>query len=394
VIWALLTALCPFLFAQQPPTEVRALWVQRATLTSPEAIRTLVATARSSGFNTLLVQVRGRGDAYYQSRYEPRPAALAKQPASFDPLQTVLDTAHAEGLRVHAWMNVNLISDAEPSSLPDHLVRKHPEWLMVPRELSADLLRMDARHPEYLDALSRYARAHKDRIEGLYASPVLPEAAEYTLKVFSDVAARYPVDGIHLDYVRFPNAEFDYSAGALAQFRRYLQRDLTDAERREYDARARREPLFYTQMFPQRWVAFRQERVTDLVSRLRVALKARRPAAILSAAVIPDAEEAATRRMQNWGGWIHDGLLDVVCPMAYTMDPIAFRSQVLNVQRVAGSKPVWAGIGAFQLSALETILNIRAARQAGAQGVVLFSYDNLVAFNDYFAAVRRDAFTE
>src|SRR6185295_12580145 len=52
--------------------EVRALWVVRTTLTSPEKIHQLVNAAADNGFNTLIVQIRGRGDAYYKSRVEPR----------------------------------------------------------------------------------------------------------------------------------------------------------------------------------------------------------------------------------------------------------------------------------------------------------------------------------
>src|SRR5687767_13183237 len=66
--------------------EVRALWVLRTSLSSPAAVQHLVQSARDNGFNTLLVQVRGRGDAYYQSRLEPRAAELSKQPDTFDPL--------------------------------------------------------------------------------------------------------------------------------------------------------------------------------------------------------------------------------------------------------------------------------------------------------------------
>jgi uncharacterized lipoprotein YddW (UPF0748 family) len=314
---------------------------------------------------------------------------------AFDPLETVLADAHAAGLSVHAWMNANLVSDAEPPALPDHVVYRHPEWLMVPREAATELWRVDPRGREYLAALSRYARAHGDRIEGLYASPLHPAAAEHTVNVIADVAARYPVDGIHLDYIRFPSVEFDYSREAIAQFRRYLQPHLSDGERRQHDARASREPFFYTQMFPQRWVEFRQERLTELVARVRAAVKSRRPNATLSAAVFPDAEEAAARRLQTWAGWLNRGLLDVVCPMAYTTDAALFRSQIADVRRLAGARPVWAGIGAFQLSSLETILNIRAARQLGTQGIVLFSYDNFLnSSSDYLAVVGQDAFGE
>src|SRR6185369_5390423 len=94
--------------AAVPSGETRALWVLRTSLTTPESIATLVRSAREHGFNTLLVQVRGRGDAWFHGGVEPRPAELLRQPEAFDPLASVLDAAHAAHLRVHAWVNVNL----------------------------------------------------------------------------------------------------------------------------------------------------------------------------------------------------------------------------------------------------------------------------------------------
>ena len=84
------------------PQEVRALWVTRTSLTSPAAIATVVTTAKAQGFNTLLVQVRGRADAYYTSTLEPRPGDLVRQPAAFDPLATVLAGARPHPLFVNA----------------------------------------------------------------------------------------------------------------------------------------------------------------------------------------------------------------------------------------------------------------------------------------------------
>lgn len=371
--------------------EVRALWVQRTSLASAQAVTSLVESAQAAGFNTLLVQVRGRGDAYYDSRLEPRGAALSRQDPSFDPLELVIAAGHRAGLRVHAWVNVNLVADAEPPTSQDHVVYVHPEWLMVPRDLAVEMAGLDRRRPEYLGALSRYARAHSDQIEGLYLSPIQPSAADYTVGVIADIAARYGVDGIHLDYARFPNEDFDYSQEALAQFRADVVRQVSAAERRDYEERARGRPLFYTQMFPQRWQEFRRARLTALVVRLRSAIKAKRRDAVLSATVWPDPVEAANRLLQDWRSWTRSKLLDVVCPMAYTTDPALFRSQIAGVRQIAGGQPVWAGIGAYHLPASETIRNISAARRLGAQGTILFSYDNLD--RDYLSSVGRGAFT-
>jgi uncharacterized lipoprotein YddW (UPF0748 family) len=374
--------------AQSP--EVRALWVQRGSLASAATIISAVDMARLGGFNTLIVQVRGRGDAFYASRHEPRPALLARQPASFDPLDLVIERARRAGLKVHAWVNVNLVSDAEPPAARRHIVYAHPEWLMVPRALAEDLGRMNARDPQYLRRLSEYARARSDRVEGIFLSPIHNGAADHVVKVVGDIIARYDVDGIHLDYIRFPNDEFDYSAGALNGFRSDVTSRMTGAERREYASRARGRPLFYTEMFPQGWQDFRRARLTALLTRIRATVKSRRPRAMLTAAVFPDATDAANRRFQNWGAWLEAGLLDAICPMAYTTNPTLFRAQIADVEQRAGRRPVWAGIGAYQLSPAATVENIRAARQLGAEGIVLFSYDNLDA--RYVESVSREAF--
>src|SRR4051794_19191825 len=90
--------------------EVRGLWVLRTSLISPKSIDDVVRVAQANGFNTLLVQVRGRGEAFYQSAIDPRASELDAQPAAFDPLARTLDAAHRAGLRVHAWINIDLVS--------------------------------------------------------------------------------------------------------------------------------------------------------------------------------------------------------------------------------------------------------------------------------------------
>jgi len=376
--------------------EVRALWVVRTTLTSPAAIATMVKEAKNGGFNTLLVQVRGRGDAYFQNGIEPRPASLAAQPA-FDPLAAAIAAAHAAGLQVHAWINVNLIaSAAELPTAHEHVIYRHPEWLMVPRALADELSTADSHSPGYVGRLARYARNQSAEVEGLYLSPVTPESAAYTTSVVRDIATRYQIDGAHFDYIRYPTSDFDYSRETLTAFRLLVARDLTPAELSRYDARAATgEPLIYTQAFPERWRAFRASRLTSLLTSLRGAVKSARPAALVSVAVFPDPREAATHRLQDWRGWVDADLVDVICPMAYTPDASVFAAQIAGAKQAAGSHPIWAGIGAYRLSAGQIVDNTQTARRLGAAGVILFSYDSLadsVHGPDYVAQVGRAAF--
>jgi uncharacterized lipoprotein YddW (UPF0748 family) len=377
-------------------TEVRALWVTRSSLSSPDTIQRLVSAASANGFNTLFVQVRGRGDAYFNLGLEVRATALASQPDDFDPLAETLARARDAGLRVHAWVNVNLVSSAtELPSSRDHVIYEHPEWLMVPRELAPELLTTDARSPEYLGRLARWTRANAGSVEGLYVSPIHAAAQDRLAAIVSDLVTRYAVDGLHLDYVRYPGPAFDYSREAVLAFETDMRTRLTPAERARVATLEAIDPYAWPEAFPDEWRHFRQSRLTSLVTRLRTTAKRARSEIIVSAAVLPDVNAALTDKLQDWRTWVDSGFLDALCPMAYTTDAETFETQITAVRALAGFKPVWAGIGAYRLSAGDTINNIAIARRIGASGIILFSYDSLTSppnGPEYLAAVGRAAF--
>ena len=379
-----------------PVDEVRAIWVLRTSLTSPERIAALVQAAKASGFNTLFVQVRGRGDAYYRGGLEPLPSDLLRRPASFDPLASVISSAKESGLRVHAWVNVNLVSSAvELPAARDHLIHRHPEWLMVPRDIAQQLATEDIQSPAYVGRLARWTRQQSAEVEGLYTSPVAPGAAAHTESVVRDIAKRYAVDGIHFDYARYPTDRFDYSRTAINEFRTAIRPRLTDAQRRVLDAEETIDLLAYPDALPDDWRQFRVSRMTALVARLQKAVKEERPDATVSLAAVPDMREALSRKLQDWGAWLNAGLLDVLCPMVYTQEPSRFAEQVSAIRDVAAGRPIWAGIGAYRLSPAQTIENINTARKLGAAGVVLFSYDSLTdptAEPGYLSTVGRAVF--
>jgi uncharacterized lipoprotein YddW (UPF0748 family) len=378
--------------------ETRALWVLRTSLTTPASIDALVRAARDNGFNTLLVQVRGRGDAYYRGGLETPPPDLLRQPESFDPLATVLAEGHAAGLRVHAWVNVNLVSSAaELPAARDHLVYRNPAWLMIPRDLALELSVIEPESPAYVGRLARWTRNVSTEVEGLYSSPIVPAAAAYTEAVVRDIARRYAVDGIHLDYARYPNERFDYSKAAIAEFRAFVAGRLGEDQRRHLDAREAIDPLAYPDALVDHWRGFRVARMSALVGRLRDAVKNERPAAMVTVATAPELRDAYERKMQDWRGWLDRGLVDGIAPMAYTVEPAKFAEQIAAARDAAGTRVVWAGIGAWRLSPRETIQNIQTARRLGTSGFVLFSYDSLTnprqaPSPDYLETVSRGAF--
>jgi uncharacterized lipoprotein YddW (UPF0748 family) len=294
-------------------------------------------------------------------------------------------------------VNVNLVSSAAELPLArDHVIYRHPAWLMVPRDIAQELAAISPDSPGYVGKLARWTRTQSADVEGLYASPVLPEAAAYTEAVVRDIAKRYPLDGVHLYYARYPSDRFDYSRAAIQEFRATVRPALPEATRRSLDAGAGVDLFAYPDALPAEWRVFRVSRMTALIGRLREAVKSERPGALVTSAVAPDARDAYEHRLQDWRGWLGAGLVDAICPMAYTTDSARFAEQIAAVRAAAGKGAVWAGIGAYRLSPSQTIENIQTARRLGADGVVLFSYDSLTDPRqnspDYLSVVGRAVF--
>ena len=376
-----------------PVAEVRGLWVLRTSMTSPQSIAEVIRTAVAGGYNTLLVQVRSRGDAYYKSPIEPRAPELSAQPAAFDPLRTTLTSAHAAGLKVHAWFNVNLVSSA--ATLPksrEHVTARHPEWLMVPRAIAPELLRLNPGSPAYIERLARWTRGQSETVEGLFLSPITEEAQAYTVSVVRSLAATYDIDGVHLDYSRYPSAEFDYSAATLKAFRSAQLTMTRPDEQARVDRELQTDPFAWTRAYPEAWLDFRVDRLTMLVRRIRGAVKNARPGATLSSAVLPDPAEARVDHMQDWERWAGSNLLDVFCPMAYATETPAFSDQMAKAIAAGHGHPVWVGIGAWRLPVEQTASRLTMVHRAGAAGVLLFSYDSLVSAGSptgsYFTRLR------
>jgi len=381
--------------------EVRALWVVRTTLTSPDKIRQLVSSAADNGFNTLIVQIRGRGDAYYNSRVEPRAIDLKDQPPAFDPLALTIAEAHKRGLKVHGWINTNLLAnlDALPVQ-PDHVYNKHPEWLAVPRPVAAKLYNVSPRDPAYRQKIVEWSRANRAELEGVYTGPANPKVRDHIYKIWMDVLKKYRVDGLHFDYVRFASPDFDYSRTSLGNFRKWLEPQLSADQRRELKKSLQANPLAAPEMFPEKFADFQRAQVTMLVERIYRAVKKRRPDALVSAAVFANDENAYTRRFQDWRRWLQMEILDVACPMAYTTDTAVFQKQIEVAATTAhgAKRRVWAGIGAYRIKSDSAVEKINVARSLHTEGFILFSYDftarpsELNPDGAYLERIRRAAF--
>jgi uncharacterized lipoprotein YddW (UPF0748 family) len=353
----------------------RAFWVVRDALLSRDSVTKMVDKVADSNCNMIFVQVCGRGDAYYASRLLPRAEVLGEE--SFDPLKDVIGKAHQRGLEVHAWVNTFLVWSA--TDLPQssrHVIHDHPEWIEYTREERS---------------LSDYKRPHPFGCEGLFLSPGHPDVRDRIAECVSEIVRDYQVDGIHLDYIRYPNEETGFNPIARSRFRDQYQDDPIrlfgkEASRRTPSADADIDSLRHL------WNKWRCMQVTETVRMVRDRIQLEKPRVKISAAVKPEYGRAVEKYGQDWKAWMEEGLLDFVVAMAYSPSTDQVVQQIREARQILGHRSFFAGIGIYNQSVSRTVEQIKAIRSIGVDGLSLFSYNSVADNDDYLQHLKETCF--
>ncbi len=363
--------------SDRPNDEFRGLWVVRHWLKNRAQVMRAVQTAVDGRLNALLVQVRGRGDSFYRSRVAPRAESLSE--TEFDPLALIVEEGHRAGLEVHAWVNMYLAwhpTEQRPES-KGHIFLRHPEWFMR----SADGIDMGRVELDGVDLVKR-------GVEGRYLSPGNPEVRTHLLKVIEEIVENYDIDGIHMDYVRYPNIHYDYNPAVSAEFRRRFGFDPAEWTRNKEEPRGEKGASDRMEV----WEKWRSEQVSVLVGRVQELIARLKPAVRLSAAVKPDIKSAYTQHGQDWIGWSNRGLVDFVVPMFYVGSTEEIELQMTEARKRVKNGRLYAGIGIWNQEADDTVTQIDIARRAGFQGVVLFSVDGFAQQQGLVGELRAGPF--
>ena len=183
----LLASLCA---VAQPKHEVRAVWLTtiggidwphsyaqsaRSIERQKDELRHILDQLQQVGINTVLLQTRVRGTMIYPSDYEPWDGCLSGFPGKspgYDALKFAIDECHKRGMELHAWMVT--IPLGKWDALGCRQLRKK-----MPRNII------------------------KIKADG-YLNPESQQTADYLAGLCAEVTKRYDIDGIHLDYIRYP----------------------------------------------------------------------------------------------------------------------------------------------------------------------------------------------
>lgn len=315
----------------QAQGQTRALWVTRWDYATPQDIRTIVTNAANLGFNTLLFQVRGNATVTYPSTLEPWDKSF--DAPDWDPLQTAIEEAHDRNLKVHAWVNVYPgWRGEEPPDDSTQVYHTHPAWFMY------DL----------------YGRRQEINDHYLWLAPTNPFVIQHNLRVCEEIYSNYDIDGLHLDYIRYPGVNYSYDPISLHVFEHKY--GATPEER------------------PGTWDFWRRQAITVFLQLLHENIKSTKPRLVISAAVISEPDRRHHLYYQDAYGWLSRGYIDVIYPMLYTRDSEVFRRLLQRNLHNHHNRHVYPGI-TLEYGDLEAHLNI--CQDLEVPGMAIFSYKEL-----------------
>ncbi len=343
---ALLAILAVVFLNLARPRPMRGAWITGygTGYMTPAQVDRTIAAAKAAKLNALFIEVRRSANAYYRSSMEPMDPSVEP---GFDPLANILRAAHAEGISVHAWVSVCRVWRGQsPPTDPDHLVNRHPDWL----------------------AVSSSGKVNAP--DGVFIDPGIPEARDHVVQVVSEIVRRYDIDGLHLDFIRYPASTWGYSQTALRRF---------CAETGVTEKPAPNDPA---------WQQWRRNQVTNLVEAIRQEVSAAKPDLPISAATIcygecPETFEdtfAYKHLGQDWGLWLVNGLIDASMPMNYRDTRLPgkleeFSGWLSHYNEWSGGRPVFVGLAAYMSDAETVRSQIDDVRRAGLDGFVVFCFN-------------------
>lgn len=343
------------LWAETPETEIRAVWLttiygldwpKHPAKTSYEYQRqqeelcTLLDSLQQAHFNMIFLQVRQRGDVIYRSAIEPASKVFTgqagKMPA-YDPLTFAIEECHKRGMECHAWFVTFPVGSAQS-------VKEQGKNSVVKRKPAL-------------------CRQHNG---SWYLDPGLPETRSYLRTLVAELVANYDIDGIHFDYIRYP--EKANSFPDKATYRKY----------------GSKKPI----------AEWRRENISRFVSEVYDDVKRLKPWVQVSSSPLgkynriprrPDAGWTAYESVfQDVGRWLRDGKQDMIVPMMYYLFDDFFPF-VDNWVENANGRYIVPGLGAYRMEKSEGDWELNHitdqmdySRSYGGQGLCFFRGENVV----------------
>ncbi len=338
--------------------EIRAIWLDRGTIVkarNEQGLAQVFDRLSQAGINTVFFETINAGYTVYPSKVAPQQNPLTR---NWDPLKSAVKLAHERRMELHAWVWVFAAGN-----------QRHNKILGIGANYPGPVL---AANPDW----AGYDRRGKMIPPGQnkpFFDPANPQLRQYLLNQYEEIVTRYNVDGLHLDYIRYPfqdhqrNRSYGYGKAARAIFKeRY------GVDPRKISPRQR--------SMWQKWTAFRTQQIDSFVARVSQKMRQKKPDLIMSVAVFPLPEQERIKKLQqHWEVWAQRGDIDLIVPMTYALDTPTFSrlARPWIVSKKLGSTLLVPGIRLLNLPTLGAFDQVQLIRDLPVGGYALFAAENL-----------------
>ncbi|MBC6431480.1 family 10 glycosylhydrolase [Nostoc sp. HG1] len=337
--------------------EIRAVWLDRGTIVragSKAGLAQIFDRLAQAGINTVFFETVNAGYTIYPSQVAKEQNPLIR---GWDPLAEAVKLAHERDMELHAWVWTFAAGN-----------QRHNEILNLNLDYPGPVL---AAHPDWAnyDNLGNMIPVGQSKP---FFDPANPEVRQYLLKLYEEIVTRYNVDGLQLDYIRYPFQDpsagrtYGYGKAARAQFQQLTGVDPVNISPSQPD-------------LWQKWTTFRTEKVDSFVAQLSRQLRQKQPNLILSVAVFPLPElERIQKIQQNWETWARQGDVDLIVPMTYALDTSRFQrlAQPWIASKQLGATLLVPGIRLLSLPTIGAFDQLQLVRDLPVSGYALFAAEN------------------
>lgn len=338
--------------------EIRSVWLDRGTIVragSEAGLAEIFDRLAQAGINTVFFETVNASYTIYPSQVAPQQNPLIR---GWDPLAAAVKLAHGRGMELHAWVWVfaagnqrhNEILNQSPN-YPGPVLAANPDWANYDNR--GNMIPVGQNKP-FFDQAN-------------------PELRQYLINLYTEIVTRYNVDGLQLDYIRYPFQDpaagriYGYGKAARAQFQQQTGVDPLNISPSDRD-------LWH------KWTVFRTQQVDSFVSAVSQQLRQKRPNLILSVAVFPLPEiERIQKLQQHWEVWARRSDIDLIVPMTYALDTPRFQrlAQPWIKSKQLGSSLLIPGIRLLSLPTIGAFDQLQLVRDLPVSGYALFAAENL-----------------
>lgn len=340
--------------------ELKGVWVRPTEKSEAEIERTLNEMAQL-GINTIFLETYFHGKTIFPSEVMKSYGFEGQNKIfrGFDPLSCWVRGAHKRNMTLHVWFESFYIGNKLPQEDAYNILAVRPTWGNRNKENNA----------------SNEPVAHISEHRGYFIDPANPEVVDFLTKLILEICARYNIDGVNLDYVRYPVSAKATSSNYAASNWGY-----TPYAREEFKKIYGIDPVEISadSAMWNKWDMYRQDRITKYVANIKDVLKDR--GVVLSAVIFPDYKTSLETKQQNWQRWSSYNYVDALTPLILTADYNLADNMLDELRRKTSSRTkIYPGlfVGFMEGESEDLLKQIHIIRNRNLEGVVLFDWAHM-----------------